>query len=77
MQEQRPANAGESKPSVGPGMANASQDGWPTAESDEGDQPLDTATPGGALGTASDEELKEDPEEESSKSDDRMETDER
>jgi hypothetical protein len=65
VQERTPANAGKRKRVAGPGAADASG------------RPKDTATPGGALGTASYEELTEDPEDASSASDDRMATDER
>jgi hypothetical protein len=41
------------------------------------DRPMDTGTPGGMLGTASHDELTGDPEAESSKMDERLETDER
>jgi hypothetical protein len=46
-------------------------------EMDNDDRPMDTGTPGGMLGTATHEELTRSPEAESSKADERLETDER
>lgn len=46
-------------------------------EMDNDDRPMDTGTPGGMLGTASREELTRSPEAESSKADERLETDQR
>jgi hypothetical protein len=86
-QEGRPTVRGASQPdgrserlaraaADGPAETRPRVGGMPPSEG-EIDAPRDTATPGGALGTASYEELTEDPEQESSKSDDRTETEER
>jgi hypothetical protein len=65
----------EARPGTNPKYAEAKRDAEAATQDD--DRPGDTGTPGGMLGTASHDELTDDPEAESSKMDERLETDER